>query len=215
VIGVTAAGGPLGWMAAPFLQHTAPRFPGVEWTVINDFEHRSNFSRRLMEVLRGMDDAVLLWSCVDMYLDRDVEPGALESLARYVEQKGNVVRMGLDEGSWPQKHVCFWEGREIVRCADVSHCSIMAGTSFDLALFHRENLLRLLQPGWTVQDVEVWGTEKVLTDPGLESVAVRPGLFRKVEVHCHQGWFWHLDRLSPEEQRSLRDAAPTRTEWRS
>lgn len=214
LMGITTAGGWVGWLLEPFLATTGKKFKGVEWYVLPDFPHPSQFSRSLIAMLSEINTPVFLWSCVDMFIDREVEAGPLDSLAQYMVEKGNIVRMGLSAVHWPYEVVDEWGDLNIVRCADVTQCSIQAGTAFDACLFDRCNLLKVLEPRWSIWQAEVWATEKMLKHPTFVSRAVYPGLFNRVDVSCQEGWFWHLDQLTEEDRAEVLKAAPGGIEWR-
>jgi hypothetical protein len=131
--------------------------------------------------------------------------------------RGDVVRMGVAVEHWPWRKLEAWEGSEIGECADLDLCSTHAGLILDCALFHRENLLRALEPRWTIWECERRGTEKVLADPSLRSLAVRPGLFRYAGLSDHNvPELWPLDRLFNNLQRArVAAVAPEGVTWRS
>jgi len=194
---LTAAWGELAWMLEPFAACN-----GLDWIAVDGVEHPSNFSRKLIGALEDMDAPVVFWSCVDVFFDRPLPVERFESLARHMVNRGDVVRMGVAEESWPWERLETWDGMEVGRCADLDLCSTHAGLIMDCALFHRENLLKILEPCWTIWECERRGTEKVLADPGLISLAVRPGLFRYAAMHDGEGMqYWPADRLFTDGQR--------------
>lgn len=210
--GLTAAWGKLEWLLIPFLATTARKL-GVEFSVLEGIEHPANFSRKLIEWLQTAPE-VFLWSCVDTFIDCDVRPEILDSLGRYMVQRGDIVRMGIAREGWPFEVIDRWDGMNIVRCADNTQCSIHAGAVIDTCLFHSKNLLKILQPGWTLWDIEVLGTEKILHDPSLVSLSIKPGLFIRSDISCHAGFLWHSDQLQKEELSLINQAMPAGVNWK-
>jgi len=210
---ITAAWGDLAWMLEPFREDN-----GMDWLTVDGIEHPSNFSRKLIGLLEGLDAPVIFWSCVGTFFDRPLSVLHLESLARYMVKKGDVVRMGVGKDGYPWRKLEAWEGLEIGECADLSLCSTHAGAIMDCALFHRDNLLKILEPCWTIWEIERRGTEKILADPSLRSLAIRPGLFRYAGLsdNNERGQLWPLGRLFSNLQRArVATAAPEGVAWKS
>ena len=206
---VTAAWGPLAWLLEPFRQDN-----GLEWTTAEGVEHPSNFSRKLLNLLETMDEPVIFWSCVDHFFDRPLPVDTFESLAQYMVERGDVVRLGVAVEGYPWEPVDEWQGIPIGRCSDLDLCSVHAGLIMDCALFSRDLLLRVLELRWTIWEAERLGTEKVLADPALCSLSIRPGLFQYVGLSDHNTGFWHLSRLFSDRQRQLvLEAAPEGVTW--
>jgi len=210
MIGLTTAGGKMAWLLGPFLASVARHFPGVEWRPFEMPEREQDFSGRLLRIMAELEEDVFLWSCVDIFADAVVPLAMLESLDRFMAARGNVVRMGLAEEPWPCAPEEVWEGLPVVRCADLKACSIHAATAIDVSLFDRRNLARVLRPGWSIWDCEIKGTDEMLRKrpQGLESFAVRPGLFRKAELHRRDGFWWHLQMLDAEDRAAVVAARP-------
>ena len=116
----------------------------------------------------------------------------------------------------PWEQVDEWQGIAIGRCSDLEQCSVHAGLIMDCALFNRELLSQVLELRWTIWEAERLGTEKVLANPSICGLSIRPGLFHYVGLSDHNTGFWHLSNLFFDTQRELvRSAAPEGVTWQN
>jgi hypothetical protein len=179
------------------------RLPVPEWAAWGaEYEEAAGaFSNRLRALLLSVAEPVVYLSPCDVFLLDDLDAQAAGDLAEYILERGDVARAAVLEPIEPHEYVETWRGLEIVRCAEWRDCSILAGMSMNPALWSRDLLRDLLEPGWDIWQVEQVGTYRMRDRfPEMRSVGVRPPLARCANLACREARATYPELLPPEDR---------------
>ena len=179
-------------------------FPeGAEFLDAGPFTEQG-YSMFLKHALSLLDDHAVYVTPVDIFLLGDVHVDKMTACLRYLEARPGVARLDfLHELLHPSVPVEEWEGLRIVR-----NDSIFDGMCTGPGLWNRENLTALLQPGWTIWQIEQIGTYR-MRERGFAGLCVDPPLTVEADIvsNCHR-ILWRLDKLLPEDRAALEAALP-------
>jgi len=155
------------------------------------------FGAGLMSILEnvGTDPVVALF-LPDHWLCQRVNRRHLQGLEAYV-LRHPTLRANLAAGTCLEGHgevLRQWYGMEIVSVPpwDI-HCGQSGGLTFAPALWDREHLLKILEPGWSLWGAEQVGTQRfaergipgVGKYPDVRSIGTRPAILKRAHGMYH------------------------------
>ncbi|NIV40388.1 MAG: hypothetical protein GWN58_66610, partial [Anaerolineae bacterium] len=151
------------------------------------------FGNGLRSILEnvGQDPVVALF-LPDHWLCGKVNKRKVQGLEAYV-LRFPTLRANLTAGTCLDHHgeiLRSWYGMEIVSVPPTDpHCGFFGGITFAPALWDRERLLRILEPGWSLWAAEKVGTEKFARMglyPEVRSIGTRPAILKRAHGMYHE-----------------------------
>lgn len=141
--------------------------------------YNKGFTGGIKRALEAMAEPVVYFSGADAWILGDVPAGEMDVLAEHLFAAGNVAKLKtgdpLAEPYLVQE--ADWGGYAIVHCEQPErHGLLFSGTGMMAALWNRRLFVELLQPGWTMWNMEISGSHWMHANrPELTSLGVRPG----------------------------------------
>jgi hypothetical protein len=134
------------------------------------------WSDGVMEFLGSVEDELFVWMLEDMLLLRTVDVEGVHSLAEYMQQHPEVIRIdlttdrlyaGASPGQRPDYE--YWGHRDLVWSEPTSpyHLSLQA------AIWRREYLLHYMVKGETPWELEMEGTSRLSSTPEMVVLGTR------------------------------------------